>query len=93
MLRLATDEKLNGDIVRGVLHCKPDLHIVRVEDRTIRRRRPIGARMGVQGRPQLMRNDAADLVLETAGLFDSGTGLWIPAQLRARAPRRAACGP
>jgi hypothetical protein len=32
MLRLAADENLNGDIVRGLLRRKPDLDIVRVQD-------------------------------------------------------------
>jgi hypothetical protein len=32
MLRLATDENLNNDIVRGLLRMQPDLDIVRVQD-------------------------------------------------------------
>lgn len=32
MLRLAADENLNNDIVRGLLRRRPDLDIVRVQD-------------------------------------------------------------
>ncbi len=32
MLRLAADESLNGDIVRGLLRRKPELDVVRVQD-------------------------------------------------------------
>src|SRR5258708_32036354 len=32
MLRLAADENLNNDIIRGLLRRKPDLDIVRVQD-------------------------------------------------------------
>ena len=32
MLRLAADENLNNDIVRGLLRRKPDVNIVRVQD-------------------------------------------------------------
>jgi predicted nuclease of predicted toxin-antitoxin system len=32
MLRLAADENLNGDIVRGLLRRMPDLDVVRVQD-------------------------------------------------------------
>jgi len=32
MLRLATDENFNNDIVRGLLRIKPDLDIVRIQD-------------------------------------------------------------
>ena len=32
MLQLATDENLNGDIVRGLLFRLPDLNLVRVQD-------------------------------------------------------------
>ena len=32
MLRLAADENLNSDIVRGLVRRKPDLDIVRVQD-------------------------------------------------------------
>lgn len=32
MLRLAADENLNNDILRGLLRRKPDLDIVRVQD-------------------------------------------------------------
>ena len=32
MLRLAIDENLNNDIVRGLLRRKPDLDLVRVQD-------------------------------------------------------------
>ena len=32
MLRLAADENLNGDIVRGLLRRNPDIDIVRVQD-------------------------------------------------------------
>lgn len=32
MLRFLADENLNNQIVRGVLRCKPDVDIVRVQD-------------------------------------------------------------
>jgi hypothetical protein len=32
MLRLAADENLNGDIVRGLLRRQPELDIVRIQD-------------------------------------------------------------
>ena len=32
MLRFAADENFNNDVVRGLLRCKPDLDIVRVQD-------------------------------------------------------------
>jgi hypothetical protein len=32
MLRLASDENFNGDIVRGLLFRLPDLNLVRVQD-------------------------------------------------------------
>jgi predicted nuclease of predicted toxin-antitoxin system len=32
MIRLAADENLNNDIIRGVLRRQPDLDIVRVQD-------------------------------------------------------------
>src|SRR5262245_30247048 len=32
MLRLASDENFNGDIVRGLLLHRPGLHLVRVQD-------------------------------------------------------------
>ena len=32
MLRLAADENFNNRIVRGLLHRKPDLDIVRIQD-------------------------------------------------------------
>ncbi len=32
MLRLAADENLNGDIVRGLIRRNPDIDIVRVQD-------------------------------------------------------------
>ena len=32
MLRLATDENFNGDIVRGLLFRLPDLNLIRVQD-------------------------------------------------------------
>jgi hypothetical protein len=32
MLRLAVDENLNNDIVRGLLRRKPELNLVRVQD-------------------------------------------------------------
>jgi hypothetical protein len=32
MLKLAADENLNGDIVRGLLRRRPDLDVIRVQD-------------------------------------------------------------
>ncbi len=32
MLRLASDENLNGDIVRGLLLRRPDLDLIRIQD-------------------------------------------------------------
>lgn len=39
MLRLAADENLNNNIVRGLLYRKPDLDIVRVQDAGLTRAR------------------------------------------------------
>jgi predicted nuclease of predicted toxin-antitoxin system len=32
MLRLLSDENFNGDIIRGLLLCRPDLDLLRVQD-------------------------------------------------------------